>query len=66
MFGVPRDPPWSQEHDQVTKKSKILILLLHSGKNPGPGPEFTRSWITFVQVDLDAKILQILNALSIG
>ena len=38
---------------------------MHSGRNPGSGPELTRSRKTFVQVDLDAKFLQILEALTI-
>ena len=37
-----------------------------SGRNPASSPKFTRSGITFVQVEVDVKFLQILNDLSLG
>ena len=65
MFRVPTDAAWSKEHYQMIE-IKNFNSVLHSGRNPASGQEFTRSGITSVQVEVDAKLLQILNALSTG
>ena len=52
--------------NMIRWKVKIVDSTMLSDKNPVSGQELNRSGITFVQVDLDTKFWQFLNALHRG